>query len=42
MNYKGILARQLMTGIWKEPHASYPIKLKERKALEAEITAITG
>lgn len=21
VNYKGIVARQLMTGIWKEPHA---------------------
>lgn len=31
-----------MTGIWKEPHASYPPKLKERKALESEIAALTG
>lgn len=42
INYKGILARQLTTGIWKEPHPSFPAKLKERRALEAEISAITG
>jgi hypothetical protein len=42
VNYKGIVCRELTTGIWKQPHPHYPPKLKERRALEAEISAITG
>lgn len=33
-NYKGILARQLTTGVWKPPAPSYPNKLRERNAIE--------
>ena len=39
---KGILARQLTTGIWKEPTTKYVNKLQERKALEKEINIATG
>lgn len=42
VNYKGILARQLTTGIWKAPAPSYHNKLIERKAIEAVITSING
>jgi len=41
-NYKGMLIRQLMTGIFQEPKGSYLEKLKEKDQLEAEYHRITG
>ena len=41
-NYKGMLIRQLMTGIFQEPKETYLEKLKEKDQLEAEYARITG
>ena len=42
VNLKGILIRQITTGIWIEPKPGYVGKIKERKSLEAELSRLTG
>ena len=41
-NYKGLLIRQLTTGIYQEPKEAYLSKLKEKEAIEAEYLRVTG
>ncbi len=41
-NMRGIVARQLTTGIWREPSMLYVKKLNQRRALENEIHLATG
>ena len=41
-NYKGLLIRQLTTGIYTEPREAYLTKLKEKEAIEAEYARITS
>ena len=42
INLKGILIRQITTGIWIEPKPAYVGKVKERISLEAELCRLTG
>ena len=42
MNFKGILVRQIMTGIYKEPSPAYLAKLNEQKAIAADLQRFTG
>lgn len=41
-NYRGILIRQVMTGIFKEPSGHYLGKLNEHRALAAQASKLTG
>ena len=39
---KGIVIRQITTGIWIEPKPAYVKKIKERISLEADYSRLTG
>ena len=41
-NFRGILIRQIMTGIYKEPSSHYLTKLNEQKRVAAELQKLTG
>ena len=41
-NIKGIICRQLTTGIYIEPTNAFLAKIRERKNLENEIAQLTG
>lgn len=42
VHYKGMLARQMTTGIWTEPRQAYLDKLRERETLAGELEKLTG
>ena len=42
MNIRGIVCRQLFTGIWAEPSKIFLQKIRERKVIENEIAHLTG
>ncbi len=42
INLKGIVIRQITTGIWIEPKPAYVAKVKERISIEAELSRLTG
>jgi hypothetical protein len=41
-NMRGIVGRQLTTGIWREPSVFYVNKLSKRRGLENELHLATG
>ena len=41
-NMRGIVARQITTGIWKDPSKAYLARIRERRQLENDINIATG
>ena len=41
-NMRGIVARQITTGIWKDPSKAYLGRIRERRQLENDIHIATG
>ena len=39
---KGIVIRQITTGIWIEPKPGYVKKIKEKRSIQSELTRLTG
>lgn len=41
-NMRGIVARQITTGIWKDPSQAYLGRIRERRQLENDLSIATG